>query len=618
MAIYVFPRDRQSNIPGTSVSVGTTNFTGTSSNSQKPLMIIGDADNGAPQTPISCSNISDAINYFGSGELVDAMSLAWNPNTDGNIYAGDIIAMRAQPATQATLDEGTLKFTSKDYSENANDIQVGLSDNTVTNTKRLTITYPAINSQVIYDNLGSIFSIAYIGAYAYAGIEVDTDSNGLANNLALYLGDSAANANKIASYSLGDSSAYPKANSLINAINQVSGFKASFFPTGNKNISTKYLHALTETQVPTTTGKLYLNGLEGDILNQAQYDQYVSFEYVPEGTPKDPTNINISPIADGIHVSVDPMEITKEMSNFEPINLSGASVGVDPDSWTDLFKSITANSVRDSSNYRGYYLIPLTDDESIHAEAATFATEETNSGNPIRVILGAGLNEPVEQLESRALSLNNYRVNLVGNSGNVSLQDGTVVDEPGYMIAAMVGGIASGIDVGSSITYKPIGIISLDNSFSNSELDQLDGSGVVTISYFSTQTANTFRIVDDVTTDNSNNSSPFLGEMAVGEASDFLITGITAMLQDTYFGSKITANDANNIQISVESYLSDAVNNGIIIAYDESSVAVTISGDEADVRANVYPDRTLKKMNLAVAYENYTESANNSGTSTTE
>ena len=132
MAIYVFPRDRQSNIPGISVSVDTTNFTGTSSNSQKPLMIIGDANNGAPHTPISCSNISDAINYFGSGELVDAMSLAWNPNTDGNIYAGDIIAMRAQPATRATLNEGTLKFTSKDYSENANDIQVGLSDNTIT------------------------------------------------------------------------------------------------------------------------------------------------------------------------------------------------------------------------------------------------------------------------------------------------------------------------------------------------------------------------------------------------------------------------------------------------------------------------------------------------------
>ena len=39
MAIYVFPRDRQSNIPGISVSVDTTNFTGTSSNSQKPFVI---------------------------------------------------------------------------------------------------------------------------------------------------------------------------------------------------------------------------------------------------------------------------------------------------------------------------------------------------------------------------------------------------------------------------------------------------------------------------------------------------------------------------------------------------------------------------------------------------
>lgn len=613
MAIYVFPRDRQSNIPGISVSVDTTNFSGTSSNSQKPLMLVGNANDGAPQTPYTCSNISDAISYFGGGELVDAMSLAWNPNTSGNIYAGDIIAMRAQPATQATLDMGTLKFTSKSYSESANDIQVGLSDNTITNTKRLTITYPSANSQSIYDNLGSIFSISYVGAYAYAGIEVDTDSNGLANNLSLYLGDSASNANKIVNYSLGDNSAYPKTNSLINAINQVSGFKASFFPTGNKNINTKYLHALTETQIPSTAGTLYLNGLEGDILNQAQYDKYVSFSYVPEGTPESPTNITITPIADGIHVTVDPMVLTQALSNFEPTNLSGASVGVEPDSWTDLFESITANSVRDSSNYRGYYLIPLTDDESIHAEAAAFVTEETNSGNPIRAIVGAGIDEPVEQLEARALNLNNYRVSLIGNSGNVSLQDGTTVDEPGYMLAAMVGGIASGIDIGSSITYKPINILSLDNNFSNSELDQLDGSGVVTISYFSTQTANTFRVVDDVTTDNSDSNSPFLGEMAVGEASDFLITGITAMLQDTYLGSKITVNDANNIQISVETYLSDMVNAGIIIGYDESSISVTISGNEADINADVYPDRTLKKINLALAYENYTEVANNSG-----
>lgn len=614
MAIYVFPRDRQSNIPGISVSVDTTNFSGTSSNSQKPLMLIGNANDGAPQTPYTCSNISDAISYFGGGELVDAMSLAWNPNTSGNIYAGDIIAMRAQPATQATLDMGTLKFTSKSYSESANDIQVGLSDNTITNTKRLTITYPAANSQSIYDNLGSIFSISYVGAYTYAGIEIDTDSNGLANNLSLYLGDSASDANKIISYSLGDNSAYPKTNSLINAINQVSGFEASFFPTGNKNINTKYLHALTETQIPSTTGTLYLNGLEGDILNQAQYDKYVSFSYVPEGTPESPTNITTSPIADGIHVKVDPMVLTQALSDFEPTNLSGASVGVEPDSWTSLFESITANSVRDSSNYRGYYLIPLTDDESIHAEAATFVTEETYAGNPIRAILGAGIGEPIEQLEARALNLNNYRVNLIGNSGNVSLQDGTTVDEPGYMLAAMVGGIASGIDIGSSITYQPINVLSIDNNFSNSELDQLDGSGVVTISYFSTQTANTFRIVDDVTTDNSDSNSPFLGEMAVGEASDFLITGITAMLQDTYLGSKITANDANNIQISVETYLSDMVNAGIIIDYDENSISVTISGDEADINANVYPDRTLKKINLALAYENYTEVANNSGT----
>lgn len=608
MAIYVYPSNQNDNIPGISVTINTDSFTGSSSNSEKPLMIIGEADDGIPQTVRTFSSYTQAKQELRGGELLKALELAWQPDSDGTYYAGNIMAMRSQPATQASLKKGTLTFTSKLYSEKANNILVSLQPNRINNTQRLVISFPEDGVTNTYDNLGNIFSLSYNGNERYASYKIETDKNGFASLLTLSAGDDSGSAEPIQKFILGDKSLYIKTNSLINAINQVAGFHATRFSNGNKNVYTKYYHKIDETQLTANPNKQYVYAIEGDILNTVgDYDSYVSIGYVPEGTPEDPKNIKETSISDGVHITLDKMAVTTPIENFETTALSGASVGVSPDSWTTLFNQFTDSY--DNNGYLGYYLIPLTDDAAIHAEATAFANTQARVGNAMRVIAGAGISEPKQQLISRSLELDDARANLVGNSAMVKMSDGTTQDMPGYMLAAMVGGLASGIDIGDSITNKSLNLVSLDQNFTTDDINELTGSGVVTIKYLQNRASSSFRIVDDVTT-STRVAEPLEHEMAIGESSDFLVAGIREKL-DPFIGSKINTAYASTLSSYVLEYLSDVKTEGIIMDYDSSSVSVTIVGSTANINATVYPDRTLKKMDIALQYNTETLTSSN-------
>lgn len=608
MAIYVYPSNQNDNIPGISVTINTDSFTGSSSNSEKPLMIIGEADDGIPQTVRTFSSYTQAKQELRGGELLKALELAWQPDSDGTYYAGNIMAMRSQPATQASLKKGTLTFTSKLYSEKANNILVSLQPNRINNTQRLVISFPEDGVTNTYDNLGNIFSLSYNGNERYASYKIETDKNGFASLLTLSAGDASGTAEPIQKFILGDNSLYSKTNSLINAINQVAGFHATRFSEGNKNVYTKYYHKMDETQLNATPNKQYVYAIEGDILNTVgDYDSYVSIGYVPEGTPEDPKNIKETSISDGVHITLDAMAVTTLIENFETTALSGASVGVSPDSWTTLFNQFTDSY--DNNGYLGYYLIPLTDDAAIQAEATAFANTQARVGNAMRVIAGAGISEPKQQLISRSLELDDARANLVGNSAMVKMSDGTTQDMPGYMLAAMVGGLASGIDIGDSITNKSLNLVSLDQNFTTDDINELTGSGVVTIKYLQNRASSSFRIVDDVTT-STRVAEPLEHEMAIGESSDFLVAGIREKL-DPFIGSKINTAYASTLSSYVLEYLSDVKTEGIIMDYDSSSVSVTIVGSTANINATVYPDRTLKKMDIALQYNTETLTSSN-------
>ena len=295
MAVREYPQGTQIR-PGVTVTTNTDALSGVSVDSDKALMLLGGASSGKPQTVYEITSSQQAKGIFRGGELLDAIEAALSPSTA--ISGGTILAERVGNATQGTFTTGGLTLTSKMYSSDANKIQTSLTKTTFNNTYSLQVVLADDAYQQTYTNLGPIFGISYNGSQPYASVSVQVDSKN--NKLSLKVGadnkSAAEVANKltlkidsdsklilkvgadrksaavVATFALGKGK-YTKVNSLAEAINGIDGFSASYYPSGTKNIETKYLDALPETQVPiikpddTTTQPLYLTSLGGDVAN---------------------------------------------------------------------------------------------------------------------------------------------------------------------------------------------------------------------------------------------------------------------------------------------------------------------------------------------------------------
>ena len=235
MAIEQYPRKSVAR-PHTEINVDTSGIGGSSSGSEKILMLVGSAKGGKPNEVYRVRNYPQAKSIFRSGDLLDAIELAWNPSPDVP-GAGDILAMRVDEAKNSSLTKGALKFTSELYGTESKEIQVALEDNELTKTKRLRLVFSKDRYNKVFDNLGKIFSINYTGEEEAATFTIEEDSvTKNANKLILKAGTSGALVT-VREYELG-SGAFTDANVLISDINNLPDFEAKFFPIGDKNVPT--------------------------------------------------------------------------------------------------------------------------------------------------------------------------------------------------------------------------------------------------------------------------------------------------------------------------------------------------------------------------------------------
>lgn len=578
MAVDTFPRKKISR-PHTSVTVDTSQLSGVAGASEKTLMLIGQADGGEPNTVYPIRNINQAKRVFRSGELLDAIELAWTGSPDAT--AGDILAMRIEDATQATLEKGGLKITSNIHGSAANDIQVALEDNNITNSKRLRIVFAKDGVNKTYDNLGNIFQIKYKGSESNASFSVIKDSEtGLAKKLVLVTGGTlditdigsehvtleSDEGTIVKEYDLEKT--YTDVNSIIKDINNLPDYEAKFSPFGDKNIETKYLDKAQNVDILNKSA--YVTGLYGDIIKQLEYDELVSFETVSG----------------------------QEIESFELTSLEGASNGEPVVSWAEKFQHF--------ANEGGYYLVPLTDKESVHAEAGQFVRERSDVGEPMRAIVGGGSKENKEKLFSRVATLqSNPRVALIGSSGTFSMEDGRALKTPGYMVASAVAGLACGLDIGESITFKNLYLLNLDTILDGSELDQLNENGIISIQFVRNRTETSFRIVEDVTTFNDK-TDPVKQEMAVGEANDFLVSELKVSLDNKFIGTRTFNTSASLIKDHLISYLNRKVKDNEIQGFTAEDIQVIVEGNQAHIAMTVNPMRTFKKITVSLVYKQET------------
>ena len=578
MAVDTFPRKRISR-PHTSVTVDTSQLSGVAGASEKTLMLIGQADGGEPNTVYSIRNINQAKRVFRSGELLDAIELAWTGSPDAT--AGDILAMRIEDATQATLEKGGLKIKSNIHGSAANDIQVALEDNNITNSKRLRIVFAKDGINKTYDNLGNIFQIQYKGSESNASFSILKDSEtGLAKKLVLVTGGTlditeigsehvtleSDEGTIVKEYDLEKT--YTDVNSIVKDINNLPDFEAKFSPFGDKNIETKYLDKAQNVDILNRFS--YVTGLYGDIIKQLEYDELVTFETVSG----------------------------QDVETFELTSLEGASNGEPVVSWADKFQHF--------ANEGGYYLVPLTDKESVHAEAGQFVRERSDVGEPMRAIVGGGSKENKEKLFSRVATLqSNPRVSLIGSSGTFSMEDGRALKTPGYMVASAVAGLACGLDIGESITFKNLYMLNLDNILDGSELDQLNENGIISVQFVRNRTETSFRIVEDVTTFNDK-TDPVKQEMAVGEANDFLVSELKVSLDNKFIGTRTFNTSASLIKDHLISYLNRKVKDNEIQGFTAEDIQVIVEGNQAHIAMTVFPMRTFKKITVSLVYKQQT------------
>lgn len=581
MAKSVFPRIPITR-PHTEINVDTSGIGGVAGSSEKILCLIGQAEGGEPNTVYELRNYSQAEQVFRSGELVDAIHLAWTTNPQ--FTAGRILAMRIEDAEPANLTKGGLTFKSKIYGVDSNDIQVALEENTITDSYRLKVIFDKDRVRNTYDNIGNIFKIEYTGDGEAKYSVTHSAETGFANNLVL-----TENGEEIKTYSLGDG-VFEYTNDIIKDINNTPQFKALLSPFGNKDIETKYLDEAKDISVGAEGA--YVEAIYGDILKQTKYDQAVSITRAEE--TQTPSDVSVQSGEESAEVTASSVANIPTITPFEATKLSDGTNGTPPSTWSDKLNLFAHEG--------GYYVVPLSSRQSVHAEVAHFVNSRSDAGEPMRAIIGAGINESKEQLIGRASALVNPRVSLIANSGTFVMEDGRKNHVPAYMVASAVAGLASGLGIGESVTYKNFRISSLDQVYESSELDQLNENGVISIEFVRDRLNTRFRIVDDVTTYNDTRD-PVKSEMAIGEENDFLTSELKVLLDDNFIGVRTTQVSPSIIKDFIQSYLERKKRENEIQDFTPEDVQVIVEGKEARISMTVFPIRTLKKITVSLVYK---------------
>ncbi|UNA01487.1 tail sheath protein [Bacillus phage vB_BcgM] len=569
MAIsYGFNRKR----PRTEVFLDSTALGSANAQSEKPVVIIGSATDGKPYEPVELTNLAQARSAFRGGELVDAIEMAWNPAA-GVGGAGKIYALRTDEAKQATLVSSGLTFTSKVYGADANNIQVSLTDNALTGSKRVGVYFTKEGYEKVYDNIGNIFNITYTGAQK-GNIEVKVNATSkLAEKLILKVGADAGSMVEVRAYELGVG-VYEDVNALVNDIANLPDFKASMNSLGGyKDVRTQYLDVLAAKDMTKDT-PVAVKAIAADIANTLANDRYVS-------------------------VAVD---FTKTIpATIQVTSLAGGETKAPKTSWAELFLKV--------ADLGAYYIVPLTASESIHAELSHFLRTESTSGNQLRGFVGGGLDETFESLKSRQANLRNARVAVVGDDVVRRMADGRVYKAPCYMYAAQIAGLASGLAIGEPITYKKMNIESLGKKYIGEQLDQLDAAGVVMTEFARNTKGSTFRIVSDPTSYNRVDE-PVQNRISLGEVSDFLTTELRTVLDEEFIGTRLRNTSASIIKNRIESFLDVQKNvDGLIVNYSPEDIQVVINGNTAIINIAVQPTQGLDYINVYLSYKDNQMSA---------
>lgn len=530
--------------PGARSFVDASGIAVAGSSAEKKIAIIGQAKGGVPGEYVEFNNYSEAARHLKSGEILAGAQLAWGAG------AGNIGFVRINDGKQSEFEAGGLKLTSKMYSDDANKVEVSLSDGTFPGSKRLTIGYWVEGIREVYDNLGPLFTVKHVGSNEAASLSITAGADGYANMVELKLG-----ATEPIKLSVGSGGQFKDVNRLIAELDSHPDIEAKIAGSYNKNIETKFLDV---EELDLLGGEQTVTGFKGDLLNQLQDSQVVDVEFTGSTVPE----------------------------NFETGLMSGGADGEVPASWAANLDVLIGTGA--------YILVPMTSDEVIQNEIARFIDTQTNvEQNEMRAFYGGALGESIDEIVNRSASMNSSR-SVVCYPGIKQLFDGDNEPRvvPSYYTAALVAGRVAGLEMGEPATYKSVSVLDLERPMSTAEMDRLIAGGVTVVENMRSKNRSGFRVAQCVTT-YRDELNPAYREESINEMIDFLTAELRESLEDRFVGTRGTAFTASVVKNAVQSFLDQKVRDEWLVEYQPESVIVEQDGEVVYVNYSAMPAHSI-------------------------
>ena len=199
------------------------------------------------------------------------------------------------------------------------------------------------------------------------------------------------------------------------------------------------------------------------------------------------------------------------------------------------------------------------------------------------------VNNSIDRMLTYAIDLNSDRMIYVGPGFIAYDENGNKVTYSGAISAALVAGMASGVDVAEALTHRAIKVLGLEYKFRWADLDRLLEGGVCPLEY---DPGFGYRVCQSITTwlvDDKYNRR----ELSVRRTADYVARQVRDRLERDFVGRKGTITTVVSIKNATESVLTQAYRAGLL-AGDASNppyknIQVRLEGDTAWVEFECSP-----------------------------
>jgi hypothetical protein len=427
-------------------------------------------------------------------------------------------------------------IVSADYGAWTKKIQCKMEDGTKTGTKMFTTNYYEDYTIEVIDNIGACFYLRYTGTQPYARVNIEHDASGKAVSLTTKIGVDESHSIIDLNIDLTDTR-FSGIRELVDYISQYENYSCRSYAVVSSGIKATDLDAVDSKDILTEEVLLcsIWKDLEIQLNSLSKLVKFNRTAYV-SGPPK----------------------------NFDYINLSGGSDGVTPSSWLSYFDLL--------STYEINYVVPLTGDEAIIAEAKEHVNYvSTNMGRERSLKVGGNAGESVEQTQARALSYSSDRVQLAYPGFYDTNEYGEQELYPPFITAAMLAGRQAYLDIGESATFNYFNVVSLEKNLNPTEVNSLITSGVATFEYVINKG---YRLAQDITT-YTNDTISLYTERSVRDLADSLNKELRTKIEEEIIGKKGVVTNVESIKNLTISFLQQKIRDSVIVAYKNVSVRYT-------------------------------------------